>query len=70
MQRDDSLKKDPDAEEDQGLEENGVTKDELVRQQHRINGYEYEKILGDSEGQGRLACCSLCSAKGWTQLSD
>ena len=31
MQRDDSLKKDPDAEEDQGLEENGVTEDELVR---------------------------------------
>ena len=25
---------------------------------HRLNGYEYEQALGDSGGQGRLACCS------------
>ena len=25
---------------------------------HRLNGYEFEQILGDSEGQGSLACCS------------
>ena len=25
---------------------------------HQINGHEFEHILGDSEGQGSLACCS------------
>ena len=25
---------------------------------HQLNGYEFEQILGDSEGQGSLACCS------------
>ena len=26
---------------------------------HRLNGHEFEQTLGDSEGQGRLVCCSL-----------
>ena len=25
---------------------------------HQLNGCEFEQALGDSEGQGRLACCS------------
>ena len=25
---------------------------------HRLNGHEFEQTLGDSEGQGRLVCCS------------
>ena len=25
---------------------------------HQLNGHEFEQILGDSEGQGSLACCS------------
>ena len=25
---------------------------------HQINRHEFERILGDSEGQGSLACCS------------
>ena len=25
---------------------------------HQLNGHEFEQTLGDSEGQGRLACCS------------
>ena len=25
---------------------------------HRPNGHEFEQTLGDSEGQGRLVCCS------------
>ena len=25
---------------------------------HRLNGHEFEQTLGDSEGQGSLACCS------------
>ena len=29
-----------------------------VRWPHRLNGHKCEKTLGDSEGQGSLACCS------------
>ena len=25
---------------------------------YRLNGHEFEQALGDSEGQGSLACCS------------
>ena len=25
---------------------------------HRLNGHEFEKVPGDGEGQGSLACCS------------
>ena len=32
--------------------------------------HEFEHILGDSEGQGSLACCSHEVAKSWTQLSN
>ena len=32
--------------------------DEMVRQHHQLNGYEFEPTPGDSEGQGRLACCN------------
>ena len=31
---------------------------------------EFEQTLGDSEGQGSLACCSPWVAKSWTRLSD
>jgi len=30
----------------------------MVGWHHRLNGHEFEQILGDSEGLGRLACCS------------
>ena len=30
----------------------------MVGQHHRLNGHKFEQILGDSEGQGSLACCS------------
>ena len=33
-------------------EEKGATEDEMVRQYHRLNGYEFEQALGHSEGQG------------------
>ena len=46
--------KDPDA----GQEEKGVTEDEMVGWHHQINGHEFEQTLGDSEGQGILACSS------------
>ena len=36
---------------------------------HQLNGHEFEKTPGDSEGQGSLACCSPWGRKE-TQLSD
>ena len=30
----------------------------MVRWHHQISGHEFEQTLGDSEGQGNLACCS------------
>ena len=38
-------------------EEKGLTEDEIVGWHHRLNGDEFEQTLGDSEGQGSLACC-------------
>ena len=35
-----------------------MTEDEMVGQHHQLNGHELEQTLGDSEGQGRLVCCS------------
>ena len=50
--------KDPDAGKDWGQEEKRVTEDEMIGRHHRHNGHEFEQTLGDSEGQGSLACCS------------
>ena len=41
-----------------GQEEKGTTEDEMVGWHHQLNGHEFEQTLGDSEGQGRLVCCS------------
>ena len=35
-----------------------ATEDEMVGWHHQLNGHEFEQTLGDSEGQGSLACCS------------
>ena len=35
-----------------------MTEDEMVGWHHQLDGHESEKILGDGEGQGSLACCS------------
>ena len=54
----DSLEKDPDAGKDWGWREKGMTKYEMVGWHHQLNEHEFEQTLGDSEGQGSLACCS------------
>ena len=36
----------------------GAIEDEMVGWHHRLNGHEVEQTLGDSEGQGSLACCT------------
>ena len=50
--------KEPDAGKNWGQEEKGMRKDEIVGWHHRVNGHEFEQILGDSEGQGSRACGS------------
>ena len=51
--------KDPDAGKNCVPEEKGKTEDEIVGWHHRLNGHEFEKTPGDSEGPGTMACCSL-----------
>ena len=36
----------------------GMTEDEIVGRHSQLDGHEFEQTLGDSEGQGSLACCS------------
>ena len=37
----------------------------MVEWHHRLDGHEFERALGDGEGQGRLACCSPWGHKEW-----
>ena len=41
------------------IEEDRTTEDEMIGWHHRLNAHEFEQTLGDSEGQGSLAFCSL-----------
>ena len=41
-----------------------MTEDGMVGWHHRLNGHEFEQILGASEGQGSMVCCSSWSCKG------
>ena len=50
--------KDPDAGKEGRQEKKGATEDEMVVWPQRLKGHEFEQILGDSEGQGSLVCCS------------
>ena len=43
----------------EGQRRRGVTQDEMVG----WHGHEFEQTLGDSGGQGSLACCSLWGHK-------
>ena len=55
--------KDPDAGRDWGQEEKGTTEDEMAGWHHRLNGHEFEWILGVGDGQGGLACCNSWDRK-------
>ena len=41
----------------------------MVGWHHRLNEHDFEQTLGDSEGQGSLACCSPwgCKESDWTE---
>ena len=73
MQRTDSFKKDPDAGKN-WRQEKGMTKDEMVRCHHQLDGHEFEQALGVRDGQGSLQCCSAWGCKEsdtteWTELN-
>ena len=55
--------RDPDAGKDPRQEEKGTTEDEMVGWNHKLNGHDFEQALGDTEGQGSLACCSPWGCK-------
>ena len=38
--------------------EKGAAEDEMFERHPQLTGHEFEQILGDSEEQGNLACCS------------
>ena len=35
-----------------------MTEDEIVGWYHRLDGHEFDRALGDGDGQGSLACCN------------
>ena len=37
---------------------------------HWLNGHEFEQTPGDSEGKGRMECCSPGIAKSWAPLTN
>ena len=55
--------KEPDAGKDWGQEEKGMTEDKMVGWHHLLDGHESEHALGVGDGQGSLACWSLCCCK-------
>ena len=57
------MQRDPVAGKDRRQKEKRATEDEMVGWHHRLNGYEFEQTLGDSEEQESLACCSSWGCK-------
>ena len=57
MQRVDSLEKTLMLGNTEGRGRRG-RQDKMVGWHTRVNGHEFEQTLGDSGGQGSLACCS------------
>ena len=55
--------KDPDAGKDWRQEEKGTKEDEIDGWHQWLNEHEFEPALGDGEGQGGLAGCSLWGHK-------
>ena len=70
--------KDPDAGKDWGLEEKGMTEDEMVGWHHWHNGHGFGWTLAVGDGQGGLACCGSWGLKesdmteqlNWTELRE
>ena len=54
----------------EGRRRRGMTEDEMVGWHYWPNGHEFEETLGNSEGQGSLACTVHGVSNSWTQLSN
>ena len=52
-----------DAGKDRGLEEKGMTEEEMFGWHQWFNGHEFQQTPGDTEGQGRPVCCSPWGCK-------
>ena len=63
MRRVDSLGKTLMVGKTEGERRRGAEEDEMVRQHHQLNGYEFEQTPGDSEGEGSMACWSPWSCR-------
>ena len=55
--------KDSDAGRDWGQEEKGMTEGKMTGWHHQLDGHEFGWTLGDSDGQGGLACCDSWGCK-------
>ena len=53
-----------------GVEEKGMTEDEMAGWHYWLDGRESEWTPGVGDGQGGLACCNSWVAKSRTRLSD
>ena len=68
--------KDSDARRDWGLEEKGMTEDEMAGWHHWLDGRESDWTPGVGDGQGGLACCDSWGRKesdttewlNWTEM--
>ena len=40
-----------------------MTEDEMGGRPHRLDGHEFEQVLGVGDGQGGLACCDSWGRK-------
>ena len=57
------IRKDRDAGKDWRQEEKATLEDETLAQHYQLDGHEFEQALGDSKGQGSLACCHPWGSK-------
>ena len=57
--------KDPDAGKYWGQKQKGTIEDEMFGWHHWLNSHEFEKTLGDNEGQGSLVCCRHTVRHDW-----
>ena len=61
--------KDSDAGKDWWQDQRRTTEDEMAGWHHRLDVHEFERSLGDDDGQGGLVCCNSWDSKSRTQLS-
>ena len=47
-----------------------MTEDKMVGWHHQVNGQEFQRAPGDSEGQGSIACCGPWGHKESDKTED